>query len=673
VADEAPTAVVLADGAPCAACLAEVGDPEDRRFGYPFTNCTECGPRFTIVTGLPYDRPLTTMAAFTMCAACEAEYRDPADRRFHAQPNACPECGPRVWFAAEDGVETVSGAEAFEAAARALRDGRIVAAKGLGGFHLLVDAGNEEAVVRLRRRKSREEKPLALMVRDLGSARELCDVSDRAAALLSSAEAPIVLMPARDATVVAPSVAPGNPRLGVMLPPTPFHHLLLAAFPQPVVATSGNRSEEPICTSNDEALDRLAGIADVFLLHDRPIARHVDDSVVGCDASGMLPLRRARGYAPLPISVPPGPCVLALGGHLKNTVALALRDQVFLSQHIGDLDTPRARDAFVAVIRDFLSMYGAEPVMVAHDLHPDYASTRWIEDAAGTGEPWRAALGALPRVAVQHHHAHLASCLAENEHDGPALAFTWDGTGYGPDGTVWGGECLLGDAAGFERVASLRPFALPGGHAAVHEPRRVAIALLRPIVGEDAWDTAPGRSFEPRERALLGRMLEQGVNAPVTTSMGRLFDSVAALLGLRERVAFEGQAAMELEHVAASGEHGAYPLPLTAADGPARLDWEPLLRAVVRDVDAGTDPGVVSARFHETLVTGIVSVAQQVGQETVALTGGCFQNRRLSSQASAALAAAGFRVLRHREVPPGDGGVSLGQVAVARAAANGER
>jgi hydrogenase maturation protein HypF len=654
-------AAVLPDLATCEDCRRDVGDPSDRRHGYPFTNCTNCGPRFTILRALPYDRPNTTMSRFAMCARCRAEYEDPRDRRFHAQPTACPECGPRLalWNARGDSLATAG--EALRMGAAALREGRIVALKGLGGFHLLADARSAETVRTLRARKARWGKPLALMVRDLEAVRALCEVSDRAAALLASAQAPIVLLPRRPGAVVAPEVAPETPYLGVMLPYTPLHHLLFTHVEFPLVATSGNLSEEPICIDEHEALGRLGKIADLFLVHDRPIERHVDDSVVFLVREEPRLLRRARGYAPLPVRVgrelPP---ILAVGAHQKVTIALAAGRQVFLSQHIGDLETPAAFAAFERVIADFLRLYGVEPVAIAHDLHPDFTSTRWARENAR---------GKL--VPVQHHHAHLASCLAENEAAGPALGVTWDGTGLGTDGTIWGGEFLLGDAAGFERSASLRPFRLPGGEAAVREPRRVALALLWEMEGPRALerdDLAPIRDLAAGERRVLGRMLEHSLNAPVTTSAGRLFDGVAALLGLHPRVTFEGQAAMALEHLADPHEPGAYPLPLSSSPGAiAILDWAPLVEALLADLRRGEAREAMAARFHNGLVEAIVAVARRVGERRVALTGGCFQNRLLAERAAERLERAGFEVLLHRQVPPNDGGVSLGQALVAAA------
>lgn len=704
----AKTVLVLPDIAICPDCLAEVLAPADRRGGYPFTNCTNCGPRFSIIQALPYDRPNTTMRQFSMCRACQDEYDNPLDRRFHAQPNACPVCGPQVRFRRRgSGGEGQRGQKAgLLDAAVAIRNGLVVAVKGLGGFHLMVDAGNEAAVGRLRERKRRGDKPFAVMVRDLEQARLLCDVAPEAEALLTSPEAPIVLLPKltpdHQLSAVCDAVAPGNPTLGVMLPYTPLHHLLLREVGVPVVATSGNLTDEPICIDNEEALERLGHIADAFLMHDRPIARHVDDSVAWIVAGAPRLLRRARGYAPLPVLLDKEiPTILAVGAHLKNSVALSIGRQVFISQHIGDLETPEALAAFEHVIADLLRLYEARPVAVAHDMHPDYLSTKWARQLAQDERPRTDdengstfVLRPSSFVPVQHHHAHLAACLAENQVAGPALGVTWDGTGYGPDGTVWGGEFLLGDAAGCDRVAHLRPFRLPGGNAAVHEPRRVALALLWALYGGAALgmdDLAPVAAFSPAERRVLGQVLAKGVNAPVTTSAGRLFDGIAALAGLHQRVAFEGQAAMALEFAADPGEQGAYPLVLTheeailrsgpmtkrsyGADDPLSprvlrpssmiLDWQPTVEAVLADVRRGVSTAVISTRFHNGLVSAIVQVAHAVGQPRVALTGGCFQNRLLTERAVAQLARAGFEILLHRQVPPNDGGISLGQVAVA--------
>ena len=661
------TVLILPDIATCPECHHEVGDPGDRRYHYPFTNCTHCGPRFTIIQALPYDRPNTSMAHFPLCPNCRREYEDPLDRRFHAQPVACPVCGPRVelW----DGARNCNGDEAIQEAAQAVREGRILAMKGLGGFLLMVDARSEAAVQRLRERKHREEKPFALLYPSLEMIQKHCFVSPLEERVLTSPESPIVLLRRRPGAEVAPEVAPENPYLGVMLSYTPLHDLLMQELGFPVVATSGNRSDEPICTDENEARERLGGIADLFLVHNRPIVRHCDDSVVRVVLGQELVLRRARGYAPLPVLLKhEAPPILAVGAHLKNTIALSVERQVFLSQHIGDLDTPEACVAFERVIADFLRLYEVEPVAIAHDLHPDYFSTQWARRAACDAP--------VELIAVQHHHAHLASCLAENEVEGPALGVTWDGTGHGLDRTVWGGEFLWGDASGFERVAHLRTFRLPGGEAAVKEPRRTALGVLWEHFGPEAleWeDLAPVAAFSPGERRLLRQMLERGVNSPVTSSVGRLFDAVAALVNLRQKVRFEAQAAMMLEYAVDETVTEAYPLPIlksqipNPSSQPLVLDWGPLLEALLADLRQGVSVGTMAARFHNALVEGIAAVARMLGGERAALSGGCFQNRILLERAYRHLSEAGVRVYVHQRIPPNDGGIALGQVAVAAA------
>jgi hydrogenase maturation protein HypF len=662
------TALLLPDIAMCAECRAEIFDPANRRHAYPFTNCTNCGPRFTIITGLPYDRARTTMRGFAMCPACLAEYHDPADRRFHAQPNACPACGPQLalW---DSGGRTLSACtEASFAAAAAIRAGRIVAVKGLGGFHLMADATNADAVARLRSRKHREEKPFALMYPSLADAERDCEVSLVEARLLTSAEAPIVLLARRPHAdrYLAAGVAPRNPALGVMLPYTPLHALLLESVGRPVVATSGNLSDEPICTDEREALERLKDVADLWLVHDRPIVRHADDSITRVMLGRELILRRARGYAPLPIAVPGDePSILAVGAHLKNTVAVTVGSNAFVSQHIGDLESQRATEAFVATIDGFEQLFGLTPSVIATDLHPGYLSTQY---AASLGRPV---------VGVQHHHAHVAACMADNQIDGPVLGVSWDGTGYGPDGTIWGGEFLLTAGASCRRVASLRPFRLPGGEQAIREPRRSALGVLHAIGASAAVvDTL---ELAPADRAVLLRMLDRGLNAPVTTSAGRLCDAVAALLGLCRRSTFEGQAAMALEAAADPDIRGPYAFALD--EDPGRfafgewmtpdvvVDWEPTIRELFEDVSQGSPAPVVSARFHRTLVEAIVAVAARVGERRVVLTGGCFQNRLLTEWSVLRLRQAGFAPYWHQRIPPNDGGIALGQIAVARARA----
>ena len=679
-----PTVVVLPEVATCDDCMAEVLDPADRRHRYPFTNCTNCGPRFSIIRQLPYDRPNTTMHHFRMCESCQEEYDQPLDRRFHAQPNACPECGPAIELWNGQGSCLAAGEAALDACVQALKRGQVVALKGLGGFLLLVDAADDQAIGQLRRRKRRYEKPLALMVADLATASTVCRVPARARELLTSPEAPIVLLERNPGASVSESVAPGTSRLGVMLPYSPLHHLVLQGFAAPLVATSGNVSDEPMCIENFDALHRLSGIADLFLVHDRPIERHVDDSVVQLIGDEVQPLRRARGYAPLPIQIGRElPTILAVGGHLKNVVALSVEDKVFLSQHIGDMETPEARAAFERVIGDFVELYEAEPACIARDLHPEYPSSKWVESQVAAespgGQTTIAALAGLPTVEVQHHHAHLASVLAEHRIDEPALGVVWDGTGYGLDGTIWGGEFLVGDTRSFDRLAALRSFRLPGGDAAVRQPKRVALALLWELEGREGIE---GDRLEPflrlsvAERRPLIQMLESGFRAPETTSAGRLFDAVASLLDLRHEVAFEGQAAMQLELAADHGCRDAYPLPIEktgssdkgrAAQPQFLLDWGLLVEAVLEDSRRGRGVGMIAARFHNALAEGIVKVAREAGQERVALTGGCFQNGLLSIRAAERLTAAGFEVLQHRQVPANDGGLSLGQITIAAA------
>jgi hydrogenase maturation protein HypF len=522
----------------------------------------------------------------------------------------------------------------------------------------MVDARNADAVRTLRQRKVRRERPLAVMVAGIEDARRCCEADADACALLASPAAPIVLLRRLESAPIDPGVAAGTPYLGIFLAYTPLHLLLLQATGFAVVATSGNLSDEPICIDEGEALQRLHGVADLFLVHDRPIARHVDDGLVWRVEAENRVLRRARGDAPRPLHLDRGmPPLLAVGAHLKNCVAVSVGKQAVLSQHIGDMGSPEAFAAFERVVADLLDLFRVRPLAVAHDRHPDYATTRW---AAASG---------LPCVAVQHHHAHLAACLADDGWDGEALGVTWDGTGYGDDGSVWGGEFLLGSAAGFRRVAHLRPFRLPGGDVAAREPRRPALAVLVEALGPGAFerdDLAPVRAFAAAERAVLATMIERGVGSPWTSSAGRLFDALASLVGIRQATTFEGQAAMAVEFAAADARAGAYPLDLVAGDaGVLVLDWRPLVRAVVDDLAAGTGSGVIAARFHDGLAAGIVRVAREVGCVRVALSGGCFQNRRLLEASTTALRAAGFQVLLHRRVPPGDGGIALGQLAVA--------
>ncbi len=648
---------VSPDVATCAACLAEL---PDRRFRYPFLNCTDCGPRLTIITGAPYDRPRTTMAGFALCPACKAEYEDPENRRFHAQPTCCAACGPRLRLvdAAGSPVECDDPLAAFAAA---LRAGRIGALKGLGGYHLACDARSPAAVAELRRRKHRDEKPFAVMVADATAAEMLCEIRPEERELLESLRRPIVLLPRRSGAV-ADEVAPRNPNLGVLLPYTPLHHLLLHEMAGvPLVMTSGNRSDEPIAYDDQDARRRLAGIADVFLTHDRPIRVRCEDSVTRCVDGAELPIRRSRGDAPQPIPLPlacPVP-TLAVGGQLKGTFALGRGAHAFLSHHLGDLDHLDAYQQLVHDIGLYEQLFGIEPRLIAHDLHPDYASTRY------------ALTRSLPRVAVQHHHAHVASCMAEHGLDEPVIGVSWDGTGYGTDGAVWGGEFLVSDYRGFRRAAHLRYVGMPGGERAIKEPWRMALAHVADANADS--HTLEQRIAAPTLR-IVRAMLERRVNLPMTSSAGRLFDAVAALARVRDCVSFEGQAAMELEWLAANvAPDGAYPFDLLPAgdEDPLVIDTRPLVRAAARDASAGVAAGRIARRFHTTLVELIAAVCAHIRRATglaaVALSGGVFLNALLTSEAVARLTNDGFRVYRHRRVPPNDGGLSLGQLAVAAA------
>ncbi len=650
----APNVPVSVDTATCGACLAEVADPADRRYRYPFTNCTDCGPRYTIVTAVPYDRPATTMATFTMCAACQAEYDDPGDRRFHAQPNACPACGPALAWRHPDGTLAATGPAALDAAVTALRAGRILAVKGVGGFHLAVDAADDGAVAELRRRKHRDDKPFAVLVADLDAAAEVADLDDGASAALTSARRPIVLVPRRPGAGVAELVAPGLPELGLLLPYSPLHQLLAAGVGRPLVLTSGNLSDEPIAHTDDDAVERLGALVDGILGHDRPIHIRCDDSVARATGGRLQLLRRSRGYAPEPLALPVAAArpVLAVGAELKSTIAVAKGSMVVASHHIGDLEHLATYRSFRQAIDHLCHLYGVAPEVVACDLHPEYLSSKLAADLD------------LPVVAVQHHHAHVASCLVEHGRPAPVVALAFDGLGYGPDGTLWGGEVLVADLAGYERVAHLRPVPMPGGVAAIREPWRMALVWA-------GGDALAGVDAGAR-RAVLD-LAERGA-APVTTSVGRLFDAVAALLGGRRRVSYEGQAAIELEARARAvprQDAPTYDGLVTAIGGV--LDPTALVAALVRDRDAGAAPALLAAGFHEALgraAAGLATrIARERGIEAVVLTGGVFQNARLTDVVDTELRAAGLTVLLHGQVPPNDGGISVGQAAVAAASA----
>jgi hydrogenase maturation protein HypF len=632
----APDAPVTADSATCDDCLAEMRDPADRRFRYPFTNCTNCGPRLTIVRGVPYDRALTTMAGFRMCEACLAEYLDPLDRRFHAQPNACPVCGPSPSF------EGLAGDESIRAVCEALVSGSIVAVKGLGGFHLACRADDETAVARLRARKHREDRPFAVMAADITAAKSLISLIDSDLAALSSRERPILIAPRQLDAPVAPSVAPGSPDLGVMLPYTPLHHLLLEGVGTPLVMTSGNVSDEPIAYEDEDALERLAAIADSFLLHDRPIETRVDDSVVRCAGGRRLMVRRSRGFVPdsIPLPVPAARPLLACGAELKSTFCVARGGRAWVGHHIGDLKNYETLRSFTDGIAHFERLFGVEPEVVAHDLHPEYLSSKYAAERDG-----------VELVGVQHHHAHLAAVLAEHGLEGPAVGGLFDGAGYGPDGTVWGGELLVGGLDGYERVGHLWPVRLPGGDRAAREPWRMALSwLIECGIEPQARD---------QKQQSITAMVRTGLNSPMTSSAGRLFDAVASLCGLRDEVTYEGQAAIELEAACDLSESSAYPM--------LGLDARGTITAVVADLRAGVEVGRIAMRFHRGLAHATAAACAETGIPTVVLSGGVFQNRVLLELTIEALQQKNLTPLLPQLLPPNDGGISYGQAAIAAA------
>lgn len=662
----APSALVLPDLALCDDCRAEIRDPANRRYRYPFTSCTQCGPRYSLIEAVPYDRARTAMRDFTLCPACQGEYDNPASRRFHAEINACPDCGPRLALHGPDGAPVATARTAMDRAAQALRDGAILALKGVGGFQLLVDARSAPAVARLRQRKVRPAKPFAVMAGDIAQAHVLAHISALEEELLRSAAAPIVLLRARAdaAEPLAPGVAPANPDLGLMLPTTPLHQILMDALRFPIVATSGNRSGEPLAASDAEAFARLSGIADLFLTHDRAIRHPVDDSVMRVIAGQATTLRCARGHAPLRLrDVRQDEPILALGGHMKSSVALAGKGEIVLGPHIGDLDSAETRTALDRGIAGLTALHGHIPALVACDTHPDYHSTRLAESL---GSPVRK---------VPHHLAHILATMIDNdldgERDGPVLGVAWDGTGHGDDGTIRGGEFIALDDQRYRRVGHLLPFRLPGGAAAVREPRRAALGVLHGLHGDALWemtDLAPLADFAAGDRPILSAMLGSGLNAPLTSSVGRLFDAVAAILRLCQRASFEGEAAMAVES-AARRAAGAFPLPaldlLDVPGQPIQLDWRPMILGLCKAVRAGTPVEPLAAGFHDALAQTIAAMAHHIGLKTLVLTGGCFQNASLIERTMATLAGAGLHVLRHRRVPPNDGGLAVGQAAFA--------
>jgi hydrogenase maturation protein HypF len=652
----------------CNDCMAEMSDPADRRYRYPFINCTNCGPRFTITERLPYDRPGTTMRGFTMCPACAAEYGDPADRRYHAQPIACPDCGPRVWY--DDGRAETGGTDpAILAAQRDLAAGALIAVKGLGGYHLACDARDGSAVAALRRRKNRPHKPFAVMVRDLGLARDIAQVDEFESALITGPARPIVLLRRKGAGPMSPGVAPDNPLLGVFLPYTPLHHLLFApvpgsglAPPDLLVMTSGNLSDEPICYEDRDARHRLGGIADGWLLHDRPIHVPCDDSVVRASSGRELPLRRSRGYAPLPLTLPfESDPILAVGGEIKNTFCLAKGRVAWMGQHIGDMGRVETLDAFEHSTEQFSRFYQVGPKQVAADCHPGYHTRQWADDR-----------GPAPVTIVQHHHAHVAAVMAEHQIDADqtVIGFAFDGTGYGRDGAIWGGEVLRARYCGFDRSRHLRYIPLPGGDAAVRKPYRVALAHLWAAGIDWTLDLPPAAEASPAEMVVIRHQLEGRLPCVPTSSMGRLFDAVSSLLGIRQVATYEAQAAIELEGAAVEGRTLDTPSYTFAVEGPD-FDPGPVVRGLVRDLRAGESRRAMATGFHIAVADLIAELARRERQETginvVALTGGVFQNVLLADLACRKLDTDGFEVLTHRLVPPNDGGLALGQVAVAAA------
>jgi len=669
-AADAGTSLVSPDVATCPDCLREVFDPADRRYRYPFTNCTNCGPRYTIIRAMPYDRPQTTMAGFPMCPDCQAEYHDPLDRRFHAQPNACPVCGPHVTLVADGELTATLDPSLPDDLARAaalLRGGAILAVKGLGGFHLACDATNAEAVARLRERKSRPDKPFAVMIASLDEVRGHCTVNEDEAALLSGPSAPIVLLYRRPDSSIAPNVAPDNPMLGVVLPYTPLHHILLRDAGRPLVMTSGNLGGQPVIADDEEAQAKLGRIADAFLLHNRPIHMRCDDAVWWVDRFAgegdpiRQPLRRARGDAPYPIRLPweSERHILAVGAEMKNTLCLLRGQDAFVSQHIGEVDSLEALDYFREALDHLSALFKVEPELIVHDMHPAYLTTRLARELA--------AERGTDLLAVQHHHAHIAACLAEHGRTGPVIGVSFDGTGYGPDGAIWGGELLVASLTDYQRAAHLEYLPLPGGEAAIRRPYRIAWAYLLTTLGAipDLSTLAP---FPAEERAIVTRQVERAINTPQTSSAGRLFDAVSALAGVCPVTTFEAQAAIALELAARRADIAQvepYPFALDD-DGVIRVG--PTLSAVVADVGRGRDVAEIAAAFHLAMAGMIVAATEQARAQTgltvAALSGGVFQNRLLLRLARESLRSAGFEVLTHQQVPANDGGLSLGQAVL---------
>jgi len=667
----------------CADCLRELFDPHDRRYRYPFINCTNCGPRFTIIQNIPYDRPYTTMAGFTMCADCQAEYENPLDRRFHAQPNACPVCGPHIWLELNpnfqspiSNLQSLTGDDALQAAQQLLAAGQIVAVKGLGGFHLACDANSDKAAQTLRQRKGRVDKPFAVMALNVETVRQFAELSAEEETLLLSKERSILLLRKKPGSPLSQFIAPGNNTIGVMLPYTPLHYLLLTQPPTPnpqppvLIMTSANHSDEPIVKDNAEARERLAGLADAFLFHNRDIHARCDDSVVRLFRGVELPVRRSRGYAPFPVKLPFNlPPTLAVGGELKSTFCLTKDDYAFMSQHIGDMENLETLAAFDQAVAHFKHIFRVEPELIACDMHPGYLSTRWAEEQQGRRAGGQGSISfqpPCPLILVQHHHAHIAAVMAEHQLDGaePVIGFSFDGTGYGTDGAIWGGEVFIADYQTFERVAHLKYTPLAGGDAAVKRPYRLALAQLW-AAGVDWDERLPCVAACPAvERRVIKRQLETGFNSVPTSSFGRLFDAVASLAGVRQVVTYEAQAAIEFEALAATGIEVGYAFDLEAD----QFDAAPVIQAVAADVLAQVPTAVIAAKLHLAVAALIVQVSlrqrRQTGLNRVALSGGVFQNTTLLDLATRQLQAHNFTVLTHRRVPPNDGGLALGQAII---------
>jgi len=652
--------LVSPDIATCDECKQEIFSPDDRRFGYPFTNCTNCGPRFTIIKDIPYDRPKTTMHKFKMCPQCQKEYADPLNRRFHAQPNACPKCGPALELVDGSG-KAVDGGDAIKTASRLLKEGKILAIKGLGGFHLACDATSQAAINTLRARKRRQGKPLAVMLSTIEEISKHCLLSAEERKLLESPQCPIVLLRWKHGSNISPAVAPKLKYLGVMLPYTPLHHILLSETGLPLVMTSGNISEEPIAKDNDEALRRLGGVADYFLVHNRDIYARYDDSVYIVEGAPQA-VRRARGYAPYPVFLPfKAKQVLACGAELKNTFCLTKDEHAFLSQHIGDMENEETLEHFENTIELYKKLFRLEPEVIAHDMHPDYLATRYALEA-GVG---------LKLIPVQHHHAHIVSCMVDNKVENQVIGVALDGTGYGSDGNIWGGEFLTADWRSFERVGHLEYVPLPGGEAAIRKPYRMALGYLYSLLGEDFSLEGLPIKPDPTELDIIKQQIERGINSPLTSSAGRLFDAVSALAGVRGEIDYEAQAVIELEMLAPDKieKSESYPFAIVEEQGVRVVKLKELLSAVVKDVRNQTPAPVISLRFHHTMAEIIAGmcklIAEDSGIKQVALSGGVFQNRLLLKLAKAALQKAGFDVLTHHLVPCNDGGISLGQVVIA--------